>query len=73
VQKVQPAIEPMDDARSEGEVLAAIGAALGLAGFDGSFDPHEVSKAMSDSVTAFANASLATVGDGGAPLSKGGA
>jgi NADH-quinone oxidoreductase subunit G len=73
VQQVQPAIEPMADARSEGEVLAAIGAALGLAGFDGSFDPHAVSKAMSESVPAFANASLATVGDGGAPLSKGGA
>jgi predicted molibdopterin-dependent oxidoreductase YjgC len=76
VQRVEPAIEPMADARSEGEVLAAIGAALGLPGFDGGFgphgyDPHAVSKALSESVPAFANASLDAVGDGGAPLSKG--
>ena len=70
---MQPAIEPMADARSEGEVFAAIGAALGLPGFDGRFDPHEVSKAMAESVTAFANASLDAVGDGGVPLSKAGA
>src|SRR5262249_31941462 len=39
VQKVEPAVEPAFDARSEGEILAAIGATLGLPGFDGRFDP----------------------------------
>jgi NADH-quinone oxidoreductase subunit G len=73
VQRVQPAVEPFSDARSEGEVLAALGAALGLAGFDGRFDPREVSKAMAESVPAFARASLDAVGDGGATLSKAGA
>jgi predicted molibdopterin-dependent oxidoreductase YjgC len=68
VQKVEPAVEPPFDARSEGEVLAALGAALGLAGFDGRFDAHEVSKALAQSVRAFTNASLDVVGDGGAPL-----
>ncbi len=73
VQRVQPAIEPIADARSEGEVIAAIGAALGLPGFDGGFDPLAVSKALSEAVPAFANASFDAVGDGGAPLSKAGA
>ena len=68
VQKVEPAVEPAFDARSEGEVLAALGAALGLPGFDGRFDAHEASKALAQSVPAFANASLDAVGPGGVPL-----
>ncbi len=68
VQKVEPAVEPAFDARSEGEVLAALGKALGLAGFDGRFDAREASKALAQSMPAFANASLDAVGPGGAPL-----
>jgi NADH-quinone oxidoreductase subunit G len=68
VQRVEPAVEPAFDARSEGEVLAAIGHALGLPGFDGHYDAHEVSKALAQSVPGFANASLDAVGPGGAPL-----
>src|SRR5262249_48532009 len=68
VQKVEPAVEPGFDARTEGEVLAALGAALGLPGFDGRFDAHEVSKALAQSVPAFANAALDAVGPGGVPL-----
>jgi hypothetical protein len=49
VQRVEPAVEPAFDARSEGEVLAAIGHALGLPGFDGHFDAHEASKALAQS------------------------
>ncbi len=71
VQKVVPAVEPGFDARPEGEALAALGAALGLAGFDGRFDAHEVSKALAESVAAFAGASLDAVGDTG--LEGGGA
>ncbi len=39
VQDVQPAVEPAFQAWAEGELLARLGAALGLPGFDGSFDP----------------------------------
>ena len=38
-QHVQPAVEPAFQAWSEGELLARLGAALELDGFDGSFDP----------------------------------
>jgi predicted molibdopterin-dependent oxidoreductase YjgC len=68
VQRVEPAVEPAFDARSEGEVLAALGKALGLPGFDGRFDAREVSKVLAQSMPAFANASLDAVGPGGAPL-----
>jgi NADH-quinone oxidoreductase subunit G len=71
VQRVEPAVEPGFDARAEGEVLATLGAALGLAGFDGRFDPFEVSKAMAESVPAFANASLDAVGPAGVPTAGG--
>jgi NADH-quinone oxidoreductase subunit G len=68
VQRVEPAVEPAFDARAEGEVLAAVGQALGLPGFDGRFDANEVSKSLAQTIPAFANASLDTVGPGGAPL-----
>jgi NADH-quinone oxidoreductase subunit G len=73
VQKVQPAVEPAFDARSEGEVLAALGKALGLPGFDGRYDAHEASKALAQSVPAFAHAALDAVGPRGAPLAGSGA
>jgi NADH-quinone oxidoreductase subunit G len=68
VQRVEPAVEPPFDARAEGEVLAVLGLALGLPGFDGRYDPREVSKALAQSMRAFTNASLDAVGPGGAPL-----
>jgi len=67
---VEPAVEPGFDARSEGEVLAALGHALGLPGFDGHFDAHEASKALAQSVRAFANVSLDAVGPGGVLLQE---
>jgi NADH-quinone oxidoreductase subunit G len=70
VQKVEPAVEPAFDARSEGEVLAALGRALGLPGFDGRFDAHEASKALAQSVPAFADASLDAVGPSGVPVQE---
>ena len=36
----------------------------------GRYDPHEVSKALAQSVPAFGNASLDTVGPGGVPLAE---
>jgi NADH-quinone oxidoreductase subunit G len=68
VQRVEPAVEPPFDARSEGEVLAALGSALGLAGFEGGYDVFAVSKALAQSVPAFVNAALDAVGPGGVPL-----
>jgi NADH-quinone oxidoreductase subunit G len=49
VQRVEPAVEPTFDARSEGEVLAALGAALGLPGFDAAISAHEVSQTLAGS------------------------
>jgi predicted molibdopterin-dependent oxidoreductase YjgC len=46
VQRVQPALEPAWDAWSEGELLSKLGQALGLEGFDGSWSPREISKAV---------------------------
>jgi len=68
VQKVEPAVEPAFDARSEAEVLAAIGHALSLPGFDGLFDAQEISKALAQSMPAFARASLDSIGPDGVPL-----
>jgi len=68
VQRVEPAVEPRWEARSEGEVLAALGAALGLEGFSEAWDPREVSRALSEAVPAFAGIELASLPPGGAPL-----
>ena len=43
----RPAVEPAWEAYSEGEIIARLGAALGLDGFDGRFDVWEVGKALS--------------------------
>jgi NADH-quinone oxidoreductase subunit G len=68
VQRVRPALEPAWEAWSEGEVIAKLGAALGLSGFDGSYDVHSVSKLLADATPAFAGVYLGSVGDQGRPL-----
>ena len=68
VQRVQPAVEPVVEALAEGEWLARLGAALGLPGFDGRFEPREVAKQLSASVPAFAGVDQDSVGDAGRPL-----
>jgi NADH-quinone oxidoreductase subunit G len=68
VQRVRPAVEPGWEARSEGEVLSALGAALGLEGFDGRFDAREISKAIGAAYPAFAGRDWDAVGDAGADL-----
>jgi NADH-quinone oxidoreductase subunit G len=70
VQRVRPAVEPGWDARSEGEVLSALGAALGLEGFEGSYDARQVSIGLAAQVPAFAGCCWDEVGDGGAPLAE---
>ena len=71
VQRLRPAVEPAFEALSEGLVLARLGAALGLAGFDGKFDAREMSKRLAADVPAFAGVDVDSVGDGGAPLASG--
>jgi len=68
VQRLQPAVEPGWDARSEGEWLQALGRALELPGFEGTWDPHALSKAMGESVPAFAGVHLDSVGETGQVL-----
>jgi NADH-quinone oxidoreductase subunit G len=82
VQRVTPAVEPDFEAYSEGEVIARLGAALGLEGFDvtapsgqadgNGYDTREISKALSASVPAFSVRDWDSVGDAGLPLVEGG-
>jgi NADH-quinone oxidoreductase subunit G len=65
VQRVAPVVTPAWEARAEGEVLARIGAALGLEGFDGSYDPRATSRELAQREPAFAGAHLGAVGRGG--------
>ena len=72
VQRVRPAVEPSWEAYSDGEVIAKLGQALGLEGFDGRFDARSVGAALESSVPAFAEIDLDSVGDTGRPLSGAG-
>jgi len=68
VQRVLPAVEPAWEAWSDGEVLAQLGAALGLAGFDASWDVVAASKALEQVQPAFSGVHLQSVGDEGLAL-----
>jgi NADH-quinone oxidoreductase subunit G len=46
VQRVVPAVEPPFEAYCEGEILAELGAALGVPGFDGRFDVRAAARSM---------------------------
>ena len=70
VQRVQPALEPAFEARDEGEILANLGEALLLEGFDRHYDVREISKQLSQEVSAFAGIDLETVGDEGCELAE---
>ena len=72
VQRVRPALEPAWEAWTEGEVIAKLGAALGLEGFDGCYDVHSVSKLLAQVNPAFAGVHLGSVGDQGRPLAGAG-
>jgi len=65
VQRVVPAHEPAWQAWSEGHVLSLLGAALGLAGFDGRWDAAAVSAELSRTHPRFDGTDLASVGSGG--------
>jgi predicted molibdopterin-dependent oxidoreductase YjgC len=68
VQRVVPAIESAGEIFSDGEVLAKLGAALGLEGFDGSYDARQVARDLAAANSAFAGIDLDSVGDTGRPL-----
>ena len=70
VQRVRPAVEPAWEARAEGSVIAQLGAALGLEGFDGRFEPREVSRELAASHPAFAGLDWDSVGGGGRPIAE---
>ncbi|MEE8386138.1 MAG: molybdopterin-dependent oxidoreductase, partial [Dehalococcoidia bacterium] len=69
VQRTWPGVEPTWEAYAEGDVLARLGSALGLEGFDGSFDARAVSKAMGAAVPALAGIDWDAVGEAGLPAS----
>jgi NADH-quinone oxidoreductase subunit G len=68
VQRVQPVVEPAWDAYSEGEVLQRLGAALGLAGFDGGWDAAAVSRELAESEPRFAGTEWQSLGSAGREL-----
>jgi NADH-quinone oxidoreductase subunit G len=68
VQRVVPAVEPAGEAYADGEVLAKLGAALGLEGFAGSYDARQVARDLAANNSAFAGIDLDSVGDTGHPL-----
>jgi NADH-quinone oxidoreductase subunit G len=68
-QRVTPAVEPAFEARDEGEWIAQLGVALGLAGFSaGVYDARAVSRELASSVPAFAGCDWDSLGDQGRPL-----
>jgi NADH-quinone oxidoreductase subunit G len=68
VQRTLQAVEPRFESYAEGEVLRKLGAALGLDGFDGPYDPRAVSREMASAVPAFAGIDLDSLGEEGAVL-----
>jgi formate dehydrogenase major subunit len=71
VQRVMPALEPPFEAYTEGELLAELGAGLGLRGFDGRFDVRAASRELGRELPAFAGLDLDSLGPEGAPLGSG--
>lgn len=68
VQAIAPGVEPSWEAYEAGAVLAHLASALGLASFEGGYDPVGVSKSMARSVAAFEGIDLSTVGEQGIAL-----
>jgi NADH-quinone oxidoreductase subunit G len=68
VQRFWPVLEPTFEAWAEAEVLRQIAHAAGLEGYAGSFDPHETSKRMSQTVAAFAGLELSSLDSDGREL-----
>ncbi len=65
VQCVQPAVEPSWEAWAEGEVIFRLGAALGLEGFGGSYDPARALAELAADRAAFSGMDRAAIGSQG--------
>jgi NADH-quinone oxidoreductase subunit G len=70
VQRVRPAVEPTWEAYPDGFVIAHLGVALGLEGFEARFDAREVCKALASANSTFAGIDLDALGDGGRSLAS---
>jgi len=70
VQRSWPVLEPAFEAYADGEVVARLGAALGLEGFDGKYDVKRVSAAMGERWPAFRGIDLQTAGPEGRPVNR---
>jgi NADH-quinone oxidoreductase subunit G len=71
VQAIVPAVEPAWEAYDEGAVIAQLGAALGLAPFEGGYDARQVSQQLGAYSSAFAGVDCKSVGRHGLPLAGG--
>ena len=71
VQRTEPAVEPAWEAYDEGAIAAHLGAALGLAPFEGGYDARLVSKQLSEALSRFSGIDWSTVGSSGLPLAEG--
>ena len=66
VQRLQPLVKPVFEAQADGELLARLGAAMALPGFDGSpWCVRSVSRELADRESAFSGADLDSLGSGG--------
>jgi NADH-quinone oxidoreductase subunit G len=68
VQRIEQAVEPGFESYADGEILSRLGAALGLAGFEGGYDPRAVSREIAASVPAFAGIDMDSLSEEGAVL-----
>jgi NADH-quinone oxidoreductase subunit G len=68
VQRIDQAVEPGFESYADGEVLSRLGAALGLEGFEGVYDPRAVSREIARSVPAFEGIDLDSLSGEGAVL-----
>ncbi len=68
VQRIEQAVEPRFESYAEGEVLSRLGAALGLSGFEGPYDPRAVSREIAATLPAFAGIDLDSLSGEGAAI-----
>jgi NADH-quinone oxidoreductase subunit G len=72
VQQVHRVLDPKQGLLEEGALIARLGAALGLDGFDGSFDALETSRALAEAQPRFAGAAMDAVPGHGLLLDRAG-
>jgi NADH-quinone oxidoreductase subunit G len=68
VQRIRPVFEPNSALLCEGALVSQLARALGLEGFDGTFDPRAVSLALAEALPAFAGTSFDALSDAGRRL-----